>query len=80
MIHALYLLRLENHTQKAADQAHHGKGSADERADGGDELVPALALGGDGHGHGRQVVAEASLGDLVVGVLHDLRGLHQLVG
>ena len=63
------LFRLEDEVEEAAEKAHHRERSADERADGGDELVPMLALPADHHRHGRDVVAEAGLGDIFLGVL-----------
>ena len=68
----LELFRLEDEVEEAAEQAHHGEGSSDERADGGDELVPMLALPADHHRHGRDVVAEAGLGDIFFRVLLDI--------
>ena len=67
------LLGLEDEVEESAEQAHHGEGSADERADGGDELVPVLALPADHHRHGGDIVAEAGLGDIFIGILNRFR-------
>lgn len=65
----LQLLGLEDDVEEAAEQTQHGEGATDESADGGDELVPVLALPGDHHSHRRDVVAEASLGHLLLRIL-----------
>jgi len=74
----LQLLGLEDDVEEAAEQTQHGEGAADESADGGDELVPVLALPRDHHSHWRDVVAEASLGHLVLSVLFN-KATHSMV-
>jgi hypothetical protein len=65
----LNLLGLEDRVQKGAQQSGHSEGAADHRAHAGDELVEALSLADNRHGHGRQVVAETSLGHIFLLVL-----------
>ena len=68
----LEFLWLEDEVEESAEEAHHGEGSSNERADGGDELVPMLALPADHHRHGRDVVAEAGLRNIFLRVLNTI--------
>lgn len=67
----LDLLGLEQHVEEGAEEAHHREGASNERAHRGEELVEALTLAHNRHRHGRQVVGEASLGNLAVLVLYE---------
>ena len=71
-IKRLEFLWLEDDVEEAAEQPHDGEGAADERADGGDELVPVLALPADHHGHRGYVVAEARLRGIFFRILKEL--------
>ena len=71
-IKRLEFLWLEDDVEEAAEQPHDGEGAADERADGGDELVPVLALPADHHGHRGDVVAEARLRGIFFRILKEL--------
>lgn len=77
--HPLYFLRLENNTEESADQPDYSKSTANDGADRCHELVELLALLRDRYGHGREVIAEPGLGDNIIRIFHDLRGLHQLI-
>mmetsp|Transcript_17548 Transcript_17548/g.51361 ORF Transcript_17548/g.51361 Transcript_17548/m.51361 type:complete len:423 (-) Transcript_17548:196-1464(-) len=73
------LVSLRKLVDDRVEKADHGKGAADDGAQGRDEIVPPAARGGDHHGHGRQVVGELGLRNFLLLVVHHLALTEHLV-